>query len=175
MDPGYRRLKYTRYADDHIIGFTGPKAEAEEIKARLAEFLRETLGLELNQDKTLITHARTQRARFLGYDISVWHCNTKITSGRRSANGKIALRVPPDVITAQCARYRKHGKPWHRPPLQPGRLRDRPDLRSRVPRRHQLLVRHEAHCSYRPRSGRGPEEVVRGPDGLPGSVRRREP
>jgi hypothetical protein len=26
--------------------------------------------------------------------------------------------VPPDVITAQCARYRKHGKPWHRPRLQ---------------------------------------------------------
>jgi hypothetical protein len=56
MDPGYRRLKYLRYADDHILGFIGPKAEAEEIKARLAAFLRETLGLELNQAKTLITH-----------------------------------------------------------------------------------------------------------------------
>ena len=118
MDPGYRRLRYTRYADDHILGFTGPKAEAEEIKARIAEFLRETLGLELNQAKTLITHARTQRARFLGYDISVWHCNTKITGGRRAANGKIALKVPPDVVRTQCARYRKHGKPWHRTRLQ---------------------------------------------------------
>ena len=118
MDPGYRRLKYIRYADDHILGFTGPKAEAEEIKARLAEFLRETLGLELNQQKTLITHARSQRARFLGYDITVQHCDTKITNGRRSANGKIALRVPPDVIKAQCARYRHHGKPWHRSRLQ---------------------------------------------------------
>ena len=88
MDPGYRRLKYIRYADDHILGFIGPKAEAEAIKARVAEFLRETLGLELNQDKTLITHARTQRARFLGYDISVWHCNTKITSGRGRPTGK---------------------------------------------------------------------------------------
>jgi type II intron maturase/reverse transcriptase-like protein/AI2M/AI1M-like HNH endonuclease len=118
MDPGYRRLKYIRYADDHILGFTGPKAEAEEIKAKLARFLRETLGLELNQQKTLITHARSQRARFLGYDISVQHSGTKISNGRRSANGKIALRVPPDVITAQCARYRKHGKAWHRPRLQ---------------------------------------------------------
>jgi group II intron reverse transcriptase/maturase len=118
MDPGYRRLKYIRYADDHILGFIGPKAEAEEIKGRLAAFLRETLGLELNGAKTLITHARSQRARFLGYDISVWHCNTKITSGRRAANGKIVLRVPPDVVTAQCARYRKHGKPWHRSRLQ---------------------------------------------------------
>jgi group II intron reverse transcriptase/maturase len=118
MDPGYRRLKYIRYADDHILGFAGPKAEAEEIKAKLATFLRETLGLELNQQKTLITHARSQRARFLGYDISVQHSGTKISNGRRSANGKIALKVPPDVITGQCARYRKHGKPWHRPRLQ---------------------------------------------------------
>ncbi len=89
MDPGYRRLLYLRYADDHLLGFTGPKAEAEQIRARLAKFLRETLGLELNA-----------------------------TRSRRSANGKIALRVPPDVVRAQCARYRQHGKPWHRSRLQ---------------------------------------------------------
>jgi group II intron reverse transcriptase/maturase len=117
-DPGYRRLKYLRYADDVLLGFTGPKAEAGEIKAKLARFLRETLGLELNQDKTLITHARSQRARFLGYHITVQHSSTKISNGRRSANGKIALKVPPDVVRAQCARYREHGKPWHRPRLQ---------------------------------------------------------
>ncbi len=118
MDPDYRRLQYTRYADDHILGFTGPKAEAEEIKARLARFLRETLGLELNQQKTLITHARSQPARFLGYHVRIQHCDTKRTNGRRSVNGKIALRVPPDVIKAQCARYRQQGKPWHRSRLQ---------------------------------------------------------
>ena len=65
-DPGYRRLKYLRYADDHLLGFTGPKAEAEEIRQRLAEFLREDLKLELSQEKTLITHGRTGAARFLG-------------------------------------------------------------------------------------------------------------
>jgi group II intron reverse transcriptase/maturase len=118
MDPGFRRLKYTRYADDHLLGFTGPKAEAEEIKARLAKFLRETLRLELNQDKTMITRARDGAARFLGYDITVQHCNTKITGGQRSANGKIALRVPAEVVKAQCARYRHRGKPWHRSQLQ---------------------------------------------------------
>ena len=47
MDPGYRRLFYRRYADDHLLGFTGLKAEAEQIKAELARFLRETLALEL--------------------------------------------------------------------------------------------------------------------------------
>jgi hypothetical protein len=118
MDPGYRRLKYSRYADDHILGFIGPKAEAEEIKAKLATFLRETLGLELSAEKTLITHARTQPARYLGYSIIVQHANTKITNGLRSVNGTIALRVPPDVVKAQSARYRQHGKPWHRSRLQ---------------------------------------------------------
>jgi group II intron reverse transcriptase/maturase len=46
-DPGYRRLKYVRYADDTLLGFVGPKAEAEEIKERLADFLQTTLKLEL--------------------------------------------------------------------------------------------------------------------------------
>jgi group II intron reverse transcriptase/maturase len=114
MDPGFRRLRYCRYADDHILGFTGPKAEAEEIKNRLAAFLREELALELSAEKTLITHARTQAARFLGYEITIQHANSKITGGRRSVNGIITLRVPRDVVTAKCAPYRRRGKPWHR-------------------------------------------------------------
>jgi group II intron reverse transcriptase/maturase len=117
-DPGYRRLRYLRYADDHLLGFIGPKAEAEQIKTRLATFLQETLALELNQSKTLITHARTGAARFLGYEITVQHCDTKLTNGCRSANGGIALRVPLDVIRAKCAPYRRRDTPWHRPALQ---------------------------------------------------------
>jgi group II intron reverse transcriptase/maturase len=118
MDPGYRRLRYCRYADDEILGFTGPKAEAEQIKNQLAAFLRDDLALELSAGKTLITHARTQAARFLGYEITVRHDDSKITGGRRMLNGTIALRVPLDVIKAKCASYRQHGKPWHRSPLQ---------------------------------------------------------
>jgi len=101
-----------------FAGVYRAEAEAEQIKARLAEFLRDDLGLELNVSKTLITHARNQRARFLGYDITVQHSSTRITNGRRPVNGRIALRVPPEVITAQCARYRQHGKPWPRSRLQ---------------------------------------------------------
>src|SRR5258708_27430915 len=61
-DPGYRRLRYTRYAHDHLLGVTGPKAEAEEIRQRLARFLREDLAPEPNEEKTLITHATTAPA-----------------------------------------------------------------------------------------------------------------
>jgi len=120
-DPGYRRLRYTRYADDHLLGFIGPKAEAEEIKDRLAAFLREQLKLELSAQKTLITHARTGAARYLGYDISVWHCDSKVTRGqratRRSINGHIVLRVPDEVIKAKCAPYLRRGRPERRPAL----------------------------------------------------------
>jgi group II intron reverse transcriptase/maturase len=117
-DPGYRRLRYSRYADDHLLGFTGPKAEAEAIKEQLSVFLRDELKLELNAEKTLITHARTRAARYLGYEIITQHADDQITGGRRTVNGKIGLRVPADVITAKCAPYRRHGKPGHRPALQ---------------------------------------------------------
>jgi group II intron reverse transcriptase/maturase len=117
-DPSYRRLRYVRYADDALLGFTGPKAEAGQIKARLAAFLRDDLRLELSEDKTLITHARTQRARFLGYEITAAHDDRKITRGHRWLNGTIQLHVPKTVITAKCAPYLRRGKPASRPALK---------------------------------------------------------
>jgi hypothetical protein len=118
QDPEYRRLRYLRYADDVLLGFAGPKAEAEEIKRRLGQFLRDELKLELSETKTLITHARTDAARFLGYEITVGHDDRKITAGRRSVNGGIQLHVPADVIKAKCARYMRGGKPERRPELK---------------------------------------------------------
>jgi len=45
-DPNFRRLWYTRYADDFLLGLVGTKAEAVEIKQQLAAFLRTELKLE---------------------------------------------------------------------------------------------------------------------------------
>jgi group II intron reverse transcriptase/maturase len=113
-DPGYRRLKYVRYADDHLLGFTGPKAEAEQIKQRLEQFLRDDLKLELSREKTLITHARSQAARFLGYDITVHHDDSKGSRGRRWTGGFIMLRIPRSVIKAKSGPYFRRGKPASR-------------------------------------------------------------
>ena len=94
-DPAYRRLRYCRYADDWVLGFTGPRQEAEEIKASVGQFLREQLKLELSPAKTLITHGRTQAARFLGYEIVVMHADDKHDHrGHRSINAAIGLKVP---------------------------------------------------------------------------------
>jgi hypothetical protein len=118
QDPGYRRLRYTRYADDALLGFTGPKAEAEEIRARLAAFLHDDLKLELSEEKTLITHARTQAAKFLGYEVTTAHDDRRVTGGRRRLNGTVQLRVPKTVIKAKCAPYLMRGKPASRPALK---------------------------------------------------------
>jgi group II intron reverse transcriptase/maturase len=112
VDPNYRRLRYCRYADDALFGFVGTRQEAEEIKRQLGVFLQETLKLTLSEEKTLITHARTGQARFLGYDITLLHNNHKHDRrGHRSINGQIALQVPKDLIKAKCAPFLNHGKP----------------------------------------------------------------
>src|SRR6266568_3570391 len=116
-DPDYRRLRYVRYADDWLLGFAGPRREAEEIKEKIAAFLRDELRLELSPSKTLITHAASQAARFLGYEVKAQHSDTKITRNRRAVNGAIGLFVPRDRIRQWCALYSDKGKPAQRGPL----------------------------------------------------------
>src|SRR3989440_673453 len=115
QDPQFRRLRYVRYADDWLLGFSGPKAEAEEIKRAIGDFLRETLKLELSEEKTLITHARTEAAKFLGYQIVIQHADDKLDRrGQRQVNETIGLRVPKEVTEQKCALYMRGGKPAQR-------------------------------------------------------------
>ncbi len=121
-DPDYRRLRYCRYADDFALAFIGPKDEAEEIKQQLRTFLREELKLDLSEEKTLITHARSQAAKFLGYEIATLQSNSKQyrdKNGRknRRINGNIGLRVPQAVVQEKCKRYLQENKPIHRAEL----------------------------------------------------------
>lgn len=115
-DPNFRRLWYVRYADDFLLGLAGPKNEATSIKHKIAEFLSSTLKLELNVDKTLITNARSQKAKFLGYEVHILHEDSKHDiRGQRCINGSIGLRVPASVRQEKCKRYMKNGKPRHMP------------------------------------------------------------
>jgi len=126
-DPDYRRLNYVRYADDFLLGFVGPRSEAEEIKQQLRTFLREELKLTLSEEKTLITHARNEAARFLGYEVTTLHDSAKRTKKNtnnfgtetmcRSVNGRIGLRIPKDIIETKCQRYLKGKKAIHRAEL----------------------------------------------------------
>ena len=116
-DPDYRRLRYCRYADDFCLGVIGPKEDAEEIKRHLGMFLRESLKLDLSETKTLITHMRTEKAKFLGYELSTFQRNDAHEQAyykRRVLNGKVELSLPEAVIQAKCQRYMAHNKPIHR-------------------------------------------------------------
>jgi len=127
-DPNFRRLKYVRYADDFLLGLTGPRSEAEEIKQQLRKFLQEELKLELSEEKTLITHAVSEAARFLGYEVTMLQEDAKRT--RRDTNGygtetmcrsinrRVGLRVPKDILEAKWRRYTKGGKVMSRKELE---------------------------------------------------------
>jgi group II intron reverse transcriptase/maturase len=118
LDPDYRRLRYIRYADDFLLGFIGPKCEAEEIRQRLGAFLEQRLKLTLSKEKTLVTHAADDKAKFLGYEIKVMRDEDHITkNGRRNTNGKVALLMPQKVIFKYRDRYSKGGKVIHRTEL----------------------------------------------------------
>lgn len=71
IDPSYKRLKYVRYAYAFLIGVIGSKAECVEIRDKIHHFLLNELKLNLHLDTTKITHARQDKAQFLGTFISI--------------------------------------------------------------------------------------------------------
>jgi group II intron reverse transcriptase/maturase len=123
-DPDYRRIRYCRYADDFLLGYIGSRQEAEAIKEKVKAFLK-TIKLELSEEKTLITHATTDKARFLGYDIHTATDNNQMTVQdreqttyrRRALNTTPILAVPQDVARHWRTKYTKNGKPTNRPEL----------------------------------------------------------
>jgi group II intron reverse transcriptase/maturase len=117
-DPNFRRLRYVRYADDFILSVIGTRAEAETIKQAIGEFLQLHLKLEMSAEKTLITHARTEYARFLNYTISIWQSDGKLTrqnneraTKMRATNGEVRLGVPFGLATEYAQRYMQKGRP----------------------------------------------------------------
>jgi group II intron reverse transcriptase/maturase len=117
-DADYRRLRYVRYADDFLLGFVGPANEAREIRDRLGEFLEQRLKLTLSKEKTLITHAVDDRAKFLGYEIKVIRQGDLISAnGRRERNGCVSLLMPRTAVSKYLKAYSKDGKVIHRAEL----------------------------------------------------------
>src|SRR2546430_11068064 len=70
-DPTFIRIKYVRYADDWLVGISGPRSLAEQVKEELSIFLSQRLKLTLSTEKTKITHARKEQAHFLGTCLSI--------------------------------------------------------------------------------------------------------
>jgi hypothetical protein len=104
-DPNYRRSMYIRYADDFIYLFEGPIAEAKEIKEKIKEALSKMTGLELNEEKTLITHlndgfhflgAYIKGLRPVGFTMKT--TTTKGDSIRMRANVRARVNMPTEKL-----------------------------------------------------------------------------
>lgn len=68
MDNGFKRIVYTRYADDWVTGIIGSKQDAVVFKYAANKFFEDYLKLELSSEKTLITNGK-DGFNFLGYHI----------------------------------------------------------------------------------------------------------
>lgn len=70
LDDNFTRVKYVRYADDFIVGVRGPKELTIKIKKEVEFFIKSSLHLEINQEKTKTTNTYHEKAKFLGMLIS---------------------------------------------------------------------------------------------------------
>jgi hypothetical protein len=125
-DPEFGRLRYARYADDFVFGYTGTRQKATEIKEKTGNFLG-GVKLAMSEEKTLITHANTGKARFLNYHINRTHNDGRAktvknhpktgTHKRRTMNQLVHLSVPPDVIKSWVSKVTSKKKIQHRKEL----------------------------------------------------------
>ena len=84
------RLHYVRYADDWVVGIIGAHSLALKLKMEIKEFLFDELSLELSDEKTLITHLPTSKAKFLGVEFFILRrSNSPLMVRKLSAQGKI--------------------------------------------------------------------------------------
>lgn len=107
MDSNYRKLQYTRYCDDFLIGIIGSKEDAIKVKQDIKEFLANKLRLELSDEKTLITSGKN-KAKFLSYEITICQDTrtTKTSRGQSRVHfGRVKLYVPKEKWINKLKQY----------------------------------------------------------------------
>jgi hypothetical protein len=111
-DTEFKRLKYIRYADDFLIGFIGSRKEAESIKDKIVNKLKD-LKLEINQEKSKIYHSSERHIKYLGVYMRYFNQNkikwrkdgndtdeiTRQVPHRQAQSvNTVHFRVPVDII-----------------------------------------------------------------------------
>jgi hypothetical protein len=94
MDPSFIRVRCVRYADDFLISVIGPRRLAVQIKDLVGHFLRNELGLNLNEGKTFITSATRDKAHFLGTYIQ-WRqpVDKKVILTKAGVHARVTSRI----------------------------------------------------------------------------------
>lgn len=100
-----RKIVYVRYADDFLVGLTGPIDFCQEYASKIKKLIKEIKGLPLNKDKSFFCPAR-KYVKFLGILVSAGHPTSPKTMIRRkivrikrdSKTYRIAIPLNRDII-----------------------------------------------------------------------------
>lgn len=98
IDSNFKKMKYIRYADDFLIGIIGSKDDCLTIRKEIKHFLWDNLKLNLNLEKSKITHATKDAVVFLGYKIHLTPLNKVPIKGR--ADGVLTKRTSRPILDA---------------------------------------------------------------------------
>ena len=103
----YRRLCYVRYADDFVIFASASHKYMNELKVRIAHFLKQELGLTLNLENTTIVNVNKQEIPFLGFSLRHYpsgrsHLVRQVVSStpykRRLGAGNLGIKAPVEAL-----------------------------------------------------------------------------
>jgi len=75
FDDSYIRVKYVRYADDFIVGVRASKKTTLKIKKEIIFFLKSSLHLRVNENKTKIYQSYCEKIKYL--DMNIHNVPTK--------------------------------------------------------------------------------------------------
>jgi group II intron reverse transcriptase/maturase len=99
-DENFRRMYYARYIDDFIIGFSGTKAEAEEIKETVEKYLLENLHVTVNESKSYIKHSSNLDIKYLGYYIKYINHNKIVKDSKISEKDGLGHQLKSTAINS---------------------------------------------------------------------------
>jgi len=93
-DPNHRKLWYVRYADDMLLGLTGPKQDALAILKEIQVAVDKELKMQIHPEKSGVEH-HSDGVLFLGYRLlGKYDAKYKFSKDQRRSNNRIKFSVP---------------------------------------------------------------------------------
>ena len=125
FDNKYKRLYFCRYADDFCMGIIGSRADAEQVRQEVRQFIEQNLKLTFAEEQSHIRHSN-RGVTFVGYELKTYSGDRviKLKRGTRhttmkSISEQIQLHIPKDRMQKFCAQkgYGTYatGKATHKP------------------------------------------------------------
>lgn len=108
FDDNYIRVKYVRYADDFIVGVRADKKTVNKIKKEIILFLKSSLHLQVNENKTQIFQTYCEKVEFLG--MKIHNVPTKHLPFRRARHLEQIRRNKSRIVNRKLAMQNRRSK-----------------------------------------------------------------